>query len=337
MIVNYLKEPGFVYDLITMIVIVLNNAEFKRKNLYKEEDFMFFENIINQCSKISDDILPFFYIEKNNSSFMSTYCLMSKNNISSLKNYTINNLISEISDTEQLKNSLSEYYFGSVNKNNNNYYDLIENTNYNHNIKYRLTRIFSDIPKASKMLIDYINKLVPVLENIYSGFDDIINERINKISDEKRIKAVLEAQKFNNSINDDIYFSICIISRYATYCMKIGNEILLILGEESINNIDEKKDIEENNYNIDIFSFGKAISDQTRFKILELLKGNKEIYTSEICELLNISLTTVSYHLNMMLQEKLLKTRNEGRKVFYSINQDYLSVLGNKIINYNKN
>ncbi|MDF2686631.1 MAG: hypothetical protein K0S55_1813, partial [Clostridia bacterium] len=96
--VNYVKEPGFIYDLISMITIALNKdfyfSELKRNNKGSEEDFLFYENIINQCRKISDDILPFFYIEKNNPCFLSTFYLLGEKNI---RNFSINELISDLS------------------------------------------------------------------------------------------------------------------------------------------------------------------------------------------------------------------------------------------------
>jgi ArsR family transcriptional regulator len=84
-------------------------------------------------------------------------------------------------------------------------------------------------------------------------------------------------------------------------------------------------------------ALGKIISDPTRLKMLDLLKVRKEIYTGEMCEILNMTLTAVFYHLNMMLSEKLLKTRNEGRKVFYSINNDYLNDISKVFLNFKAN
>lgn len=336
--INYIKEPGFIYDLLTMIILVLNKdsyiAELKRRNHCKDEDLLFYENIINQCDKISEDILPFFYIEKNSPCFMSTYYFMFKKNMIS---HTVNDLLNELSDTELLKNNLTEYYFGAANKNNSNYFELIEDTNLNYNLKYRLTRVFSDIPRSSKMVIDYIKKMIPVLDNIYTGFDEIIKEKVNMLNNEKIINSVFSLLKTDTSnIRENMNISISIINRYIGFISVWNDILLLLLGDGFIDNIDLDKE-EDNNINIDLYSFGKIISDPTRFKIYELLKENKEIYTSEICERLNMTITSVSYHLNMMVLEKLLKSRNEGRKVFYSINNDYLLSLSNMVLSYIKN
>ncbi|MDF2686143.1 MAG: ziaR [Clostridia bacterium] len=331
MTVKYIKEPGFVYDLITMISLSLNKetalSELKKKKDNNNEDISFFENIINQCGKPPEDILPFFYTDKNSLNFISTYYVIKNNNISKLN---INNLILELSDKELLKNNLNEFYFGTLNKYNDDYIELIDKSNLNLILKYRLTRVFANINRASEMVIAEIIRLIPILEDIYNGFKDIIYDKLNMLSDTKTLEKIY---LFNNLIknnNSETIISICIISRYT--CFTFFNETeFFILGDDFIDSID--KQTVDKRIDVDIMALGKIISDPTRLKMLELLKEKKEIYTSEMCDILEMTLTAVFYHLNIMLTEKLLKTRNEGRKVFYSINNNYFDVVSKMFLN----
>jgi ArsR family transcriptional regulator len=330
--VKYIKEPGFIYDLIYMICISLNKdnfyAELKRKKMNNEDDISFYENIINQCGKISEDILPLFYLDKDNPCFILTYYFLNKKD---LENFNMDVLISELSDSELFVQNLTEFYFGTVNRYNNDFIDLIDKSNISLNLKYRLTRIYIDIPRISKMIIDVLKQSKPVLESIYNGFNNIVKDKINLFSDEKIIKSLYTLEKLDMNTNSKIDFSICIISRYV--CITVLDEIdYFILGDDYIDNIEIIK--EDRSVKIDLLALGKIISDPTRLKMFELLKERKEIYTGEMCDILDMTLTAVFYHLNMMLTEKMLKTRNEGRKVFYSINNEYFDALRERLLDF---
>jgi len=67
--------------------------------------------------------------------------------------------------------------------------------------------------------------------------------------------------------------------------------------------------------------FCKALSDETRQKILEMLQQG-EMCVSDIVESFNVSQPTVSHHLNILKNVGLVKSRKEGKLVFYSINQE---------------
>lgn len=66
--------------------------------------------------------------------------------------------------------------------------------------------------------------------------------------------------------------------------------------------------------------FCKALSDETRQSILNMLQG-REMSVGEIVEAFNISQPTISHHLNLLKNVGLVTSRKEGKQVFYSINQ----------------
>lgn len=72
---------------------------------------------------------------------------------------------------------------------------------------------------------------------------------------------------------------------------------------------------------IDCVEFCKALADDTRQKILVmLLDGEKCV--SDIVEAFDTSQPTISHHLNILKQYKLVTSRKEGKLVFYDINRD---------------
>ena len=62
----------------------------------------------------------------------------------------------------------------------------------------------------------------------------------------------------------------------------------------------------------------KALSDPTRFKIVELLKQG-EICACKFVPLTKKAQPTVSQHLKILENAGIVKSRKEGKMIFYSI------------------
>lgn len=63
----------------------------------------------------------------------------------------------------------------------------------------------------------------------------------------------------------------------------------------------------------------KALSDETRLKILSLMKEG-EICVCDIAGTLNMTQPNISFHLSMLKEAGLIKDRKDGRWVHYSLN-----------------
>lgn len=63
----------------------------------------------------------------------------------------------------------------------------------------------------------------------------------------------------------------------------------------------------------------KALSDPTRRKILQLLK-EKDLSAGEIADHFDISKPSISHHLNLLKQARLVQDERHGQSIVYSIN-----------------
>lgn len=73
-------------------------------------------------------------------------------------------------------------------------------------------------------------------------------------------------------------------------------------------------------------SFGKAIADETRQKIMTHLCCNWLCVSDVVDKLGGISQPTVSHHLSILRDAGLVHARREGKQVFYLLNQDAIAV-----------
>lgn len=66
----------------------------------------------------------------------------------------------------------------------------------------------------------------------------------------------------------------------------------------------------------------KSISDRNRLRIVAALSRFEELCACQITELLQISGASVSRHLSLLTNSTLLKSRKQGRWVFFRLNQE---------------
>jgi len=73
----------------------------------------------------------------------------------------------------------------------------------------------------------------------------------------------------------------------------------------------------------DLFS---ALSDPTRLRIISVLIDN-EMSVGEIASQLEMTESAVSHQLRGLRQMRLVRTRKEGRQVFYALDDDHVAKL----------
>lgn len=82
----------------------------------------------------------------------------------------------------------------------------------------------------------------------------------------------------------------------------------------------------------------KALSDPTRRRILRLLR-EKDMSAGEIADQFAMSKPSISHHLNMLKQAKLVLDERKGQHIIYSLNSSvvqemvgwFLDILGKEV------
>ncbi len=72
-----------------------------------------------------------------------------------------------------------------------------------------------------------------------------------------------------------------------------------------------------------VVSFYKVLSDETRLKILFALK-EQELCAGDIAVLLDMTKSAVSHQLAVMRKMHQIKSRREGKNVFYSLDDQHI-------------
>ncbi len=69
----------------------------------------------------------------------------------------------------------------------------------------------------------------------------------------------------------------------------------------------------------------RSIAHPMRIAIIDMLDDNKRLSVTEIYNALNIEQAAASHHLNILKNNKVLVSKREGKKIFYSLKSTTLT------------
>ncbi len=94
-----------------------------------------------------------------------------------------------------------------------------------------------------------------------------------------------------------------------------------VIHEDTVNRVREKMPLEETLY--DLAELFKVFGDSTRIKILWAL-DEAEMCVCDIAVLLKMTQSAISHQLRLLKQAALVKSRREGKIVFYSLEDEHV-------------
>jgi ArsR family transcriptional regulator len=87
-------------------------------------------------------------------------------------------------------------------------------------------------------------------------------------------------------------------------------------------------------FNLVISGF-HALSEPLRIQVLELLQ-RQELCVCELCEHLGTTQSKLSFHLKVLKEAELVRTRQEGRWIYYSLNLPQFVILEQYLAEYRR-
>jgi ArsR family transcriptional regulator, arsenate/arsenite/antimonite-responsive transcriptional repressor len=78
-----------------------------------------------------------------------------------------------------------------------------------------------------------------------------------------------------------------------------------------------------------------ALSEPIRIRTIEYLQ-QRELCVCELCELLGVSQSKLSFHLKVLKSAELVRTRQEGRWIYYRLNLVQFVVLEQYLSEYRR-
>lgn len=330
--IKFLHKPGYIYDLITLFIFYFNREHWEKHYIStnsEQQDYSYIKGIMDGFLYASDETNIFFISnEAKGSFFINKYFLNYKEKI--INNYDLDFLFSEISNTDDFCQRLLDFYFPDsgilANYKERTFFNslstLVKESSYNDNIKNRILLFFIDPEKYTEILKKELKEKDLFLTKIYQKQYKLLVETQEKFNFEYYTGLIKNVNKMaiDYSKYTEAYISICLVNRNVLSGFLMEGYCIQILGYQYLDSLEDVLAVE---FNFDIDLFGKIISDKNRMEIINMLLKNPELSTSDIAKNLNASINSAYYHLDMMNQATMVKSRNEGRTVFYKINKEY--------------
>lgn len=330
--VLFRRNPAFIYDVCN-VYIAKSNPRYSWINPYirdkgEDDDRKYVETLYDKFKDI--DLKTSLIGRKKNGS----PALISSMFMGCLKEYSdsisFSLFLDYITNIELLKKRISNLYFGV---------DYIDDASFIHNI--HSSAIDNSIRAELYDLVlyseQYINELKKNLEEIRFVMQNIYSDPANTqmllnaneaFNMEEFSKSKQVQKKFFTSLKyKTCYVSFSIFSQYLVLREMDNNENgWLILGVSYSKLLEEQDDFISH-----LHSFGDAIGDPLRVKILCLVLEHGELTLADISKKLGVVNTIAIYHMDIMKKCNLLRHRYEGRKVLYWINKSQFNMACDEI------
>ena len=96
------------------------------------------------------------------------------------------------------------------------------------------------------------------------------------------------------------------------------------LNEEALHQLEDRMPDEDALY--DLAELFKVFGDSTRIRILFVL-FEEEVSVGDLARILNMTQSAISHQLRILKQNKLVKSRRDGKSVFYSLADDHVRTI----------
>lgn len=345
--IKYIREPGYIYDLIFCFVYYfnriycLNSPNYMNYNKSKE-DTDFYNRIMYDFTNISDESLLFFYINDSGKSLFGKYYFQECSN-DFLSNYNLTFIQRMLLDTQSVAKNVFDHYFPELKKEKIDFDfnslspqlgELIKKSKHDEKIKNHLFYFFLNPVFVIEKLIGDLNSINTILASYYEKNYHAIIECQQKINDDELLSEKLKQTKNNKLIIDQfeyVYISICLLNKNCVNGWFINENPLLLFGYDfedaiafSISQL----------LPINLEYIGNALSERNRIEILDVLLKKEEASLRDLESELNLSATNAYYHISLMLKANLIKSRNEGKIVIYSLNKTHFTAVVNHLYKY---
>jgi DNA-binding transcriptional ArsR family regulator len=328
-----IKEPGFVFDLLTIFTLWFNKRFFSGKVLAKNQDEheKHCDEVINKFGEISEDLFLFFHVLDGHHNFISTF-YFKKFSVHFFEDYDVDFLLKTISDRRAFIENIIKFYLQDITDHERekclasvvDLFSYVKASSHPDNIKKKLYEFFINPDYYVQILQYELMKKSLLLETYYSEHYDVIMDAYNRITLD--VLNLRFREKSNATIarqnETGEYISFCLVNRECANVFVHDKSNLFLMGYAF-----DATDCEDASRGIDLEQLGSALCEESRVKILRLLNEEGALTCKDLEKAFEFSGSTAYHHATLLVRSGAVKTHNEGKIIYYSINRDYFDAV----------
>jgi len=298
-----------------------------------EDELNFFNAAMYEFSYIYDNLFLFFHIRENGRCFFTTFYYEPL-----LKRFSdefdFSKLMNIFWSDKEIALNILQYYFPSVEEKDHEFYcrsnlhtaQLIDESDYDDRVKSKLFSFFANPRPVIEKLHDSLISMDLLLSKYYERHIQTVTNVQNKIEINNLAE---DLKKINNNSHsfdsfDDIYISICLLSKNCIYAFLYDNSTILLLGYDYKDHISFLKSQREP---VELDEIANVLSEKNRLDILDIILRKGEASIKDFENELRLSATNAYYHITMMFKANMIRSRNEGKTVLYSLNKNHFNAI----------
>ena len=325
---EFIKEPGYTYDLFCLFAMKLNIGTIFSGPLYNfpsEEKTLYLETL-DKFEPVSDDLYVFFHTLNFGKSFM-TYHYFNNLLKTNYTDYNLELVMKELQNDDQVIENAIKYYLHNLShdelqeciSSKKTLFSAIKASEYSEIEKLRLYEFFMDPLPYIQKLRDELMKKNAELSAYYKRYYAQALEKHKDTSTEDIIKLISSEGRLDPSefALKKHFVSLCLVNSVLIYHIWNDDFMINILG------IDYQEYLENRKKTIRLDTLGAALSEENRVQMLDFIFEKGEVSRKELEQHFSVSSSTLYHHLNTLLCADILRTRTKGRVLLYSVNKNY--------------
>ena len=328
--VHFIKSPGYTYDLFFLFILYFNKDYCYRNFVNgnkRDEDIAFINKTISEFGEIPDELLPFFYLRDDNLCFM-TQCYFNPYRKLFTTTYKLASVQEALMNYDCVVTNLLKFYFPNITdveveeckKSTKALNKQIKDSHYSCDIKNSLYVFFLDpVPTIQKLSYELIAKEF-LLSKQYNNEQYQISVWQKNVDIDKLAEGLKKTDSPSNiDAFAEIYITYCSIAKNHIKVCFYADKVLVFLGSDYEASM---KYLLNRHITLELDVLGNALSEKNRIEILDLMHQKQEITIRDITENFKLTSTNAYYHLSLLLKAQVIRSRNQGRTMLYSINKE---------------
>ncbi len=327
-----LQEPSFLWDLYFIFYWKFNSKKLSNQFLSDENNanlIDFFKDTMFRFGEISNELSIFFTIVGEEDHTFIYDCYLKNFEKSFLDEYYVEHLHQELANKDQLLKNMIIFYFKDIISDDALFecfnskevlFEHIKTSYYSTEEKLKLYEFFINPIPYTKLLQRTVIEKQSLLLNYYNEHYKEILDAHDRVTIDSLAENIDTSEAGNEASHLKEYVSYCLIDKFHFDMITNSNHRLYLLGKDYDQNSESGKKAMDEPL---LENFCYALSEKNRVQIFKLLYKEGELTCKDLERIFNFSGSTAYHHLSLMAKANLVKTRNEGKTIFYSINRQY--------------
>lgn len=334
--IYFTREPACTYDLFFIFGLYFNQEYYINNfvNYQKAvQDTEFYKALLSEIGEVPEELRPFFRVKDDGKCFMTKMYFDRYEDILNTS-YCLATVQEDLMNIPELTGFLLDYYFSErENREDFNLTQLsalIRKSSYEAALKSSLYAFLIEPTQIVRILIRELEEKTAII-NRRAQKGPIYYSDLEQQFHVENVSALLEECEKQHGGFTTYQVSFCLINKNCMRANFYGHHILLIFGYDYLDMMDYLLNCVKLP-SLDVFC--DALAEKNRLKILDYILEHEEATIQDLERAMGLSGTNAYYHLTILIKANVVRTRNQGRLVIYSLNREYFDFVGDLLQKY---